>query len=237
MYGPQVKAKVEAMPVARAAKEQAPLQAYAQPLASVAAAVARGQLPKAVEAIAQPAPKVAVAHYSTHGAVAAAKPVKPIAHAGVARKQMKASHVGGMKAAATAARAGPVNAAPVLAVAKPVTISVAAEKPVQAVAEPMTAAVAAEEPVKPVTPSVAAEKPVQAVAEPMSAAVAAEKPVMAVAHPVMPAKQVATAVEVFAVRPAWDLYHHSGAASSSFDGECGARGLMKWLRQGSGAGR
>ena len=194
MYGPQVKAKVEAMPVARAAKEQAPLQAYAQPLASVAAAVARGQLPKAVEAIAQPAPKVAVAHYSTHGAVAAAKPVKPIAHAGVARKQMKASHVGGMKAAATAARAGPVNAAPVLAVAKPVTTSVAAEKPVQAVAEPMTAAVAAQEPVKPVTPSVAAEKPVQAVAEPMSAAVAAEKPVMAVAHPVMPAKQVATAV-------------------------------------------
>ena len=146
MYGPQVKAKVEAMPVARAAKEQAPLQAYAQPLASVAAAVARGQLPKAVEAIAQPAPKVAVAHYSTHGAVAAAKPVKPIAHAGVARKQMKASHVGELKAAATAARAGPGDASPV-AVAKPVTPNVAAEKPVQAVAEPMTAAVAAQKPV------------------------------------------------------------------------------------------
>jgi len=122
-------------PLAKAAgvspQKQTPLQAFAMPMAKAAAGVARGQIPKAIEAIAQPVAgkPLAAAHANTMPLAAArAKTMQP---------KMQASHMAGMKAAPVAARVGPGDMAPVQAVAQPMTAAVAAQKPVQAVAQPL----------------------------------------------------------------------------------------------------
>jgi len=114
--------KVQALPP----QAQAPLQGYAAPIAHAAAAVARGQMPKALEVMAAPQPKPLVAQLPKTAAARGPS------------KMLKAGHVqSGIKASPVAARAGPAHLPPVQAVAQPMTAAVAAEKPVKAVAEPV----------------------------------------------------------------------------------------------------
>ena len=103
-----------AMPTAHvlAPRNEQPLQAFAMPVANAAAAVARGQVPKAVAAMTQqalrPLPKMAASHAAS-----------------------------AIKQSPVAARVGPAAMEPVQAVAQPMTAAVAAEKPVQAIAQPV----------------------------------------------------------------------------------------------------
>jgi hypothetical protein len=147
------------------APEQEPLQVVAQPMAAAAAAVARGHLANAVEAIAQEKQPVAGAYApQVKVATAIASAVKP--HAGAAPKM-----------SAVKPRAG---ATPKMHASKNVKIADMKAAPV---------AKRAHGPADPAT-----LPPVQAVAKPLTAAGEARKPVQAVAQPILPVKQVAQAV-------------------------------------------
>lgn len=113
---------------------QQPLEAMAQPVASAAAAVARGHLTDAVEAVAQKKKPVTGAYTPIKVGAGVASAVKP--HA----KMQASSKMADIKAAPVARRPrGPAAAdlPPVQAIAKPLTAAGAAHKPVQAVAQPI----------------------------------------------------------------------------------------------------
>ena len=122
-------------------QEQAPLQAIAQPMASAAAAVARGHLPSAVAAIAPQPQKKPVAgafepRIKMKGEVAASVKGHP-----APKIKASSNKMSDFKAApVAAARHGPADAGalpPVQAVAEPLSAAGAARKPVQAVAQPI----------------------------------------------------------------------------------------------------
>ena len=127
-----------------AAPEQEPLQVMAQPMAAAAAAMARGHLANAVEAIAQEKQPVAVAGAyapQVKVATAIASAVQPPAGAAPKMHASNNLKIADMKAAPVAKRAhGPADVAalpPVQAVAEPLTAAGEARKPVQAVAQPI----------------------------------------------------------------------------------------------------